>query len=57
MGDELVLEIRESLDTLAFANGVTPDKLHPFIDALVNRMRAHGLEDDEIRRLLEEPKN
>lgn len=54
MGDELVNDIQNSVADLAAINGLDVNRLNPIVDALVNRMRNRGWEDDEIRAALDD---
>lgn len=49
MGDEIVDAVHQTLIDVGYANGVEIGALHPIADAIVNRLRASGMEDFEIK--------
>ena len=52
MDDELVRDVMNDLEGLAFANGLSASQYRPCIDAMVNRLRTSGMSDLSIRQLL-----
>lgn len=52
MGDELVMAVVASLESVLFANGISERAVGPVVDAIVNRMRNGGLSDETIKAML-----
>jgi hypothetical protein len=54
MGDETVDAVMAFFSSEAFANGIPQNALHPLIDTMVNRLRASGMPDEEIIRVMDD---
>lgn len=48
MGDDLVDAVLASVKDNCFANGLPVESVRPVIDAIVNRLRVFGLDDNLI---------